>query len=400
MKAAPKPKNELQRLSALYEYQILDTAREPEYDDITRIASEICGTPISLITLIDSNRQWFKSTAGINLIEAPLEPGFCTHAILQPDDIFIIDNPKEDERFFDNPSVTGPPHVAFYAGVSLVNDTGKPLGTLCVIDNKPRELTGLQKDTLKALARLVVANLEIRKRNKQMEEQKAEMEALNVDLSKFANQVALDVRSPFSSLTMSSKLLIDHYSDVLDSAAIEFLTLMEETASDAIDKVNGILKHTQTVHGTDISKELFTFGDLADEIRKQLKIPAAFSIIVNNPGMELYTSRSILLKILLTLCGNAIKYNDKKEGMLTISAGEIGHHYLFTVRDNGQGIKSEDREAIFNLFYVPGNRNKFKNKGTGIGLSIVKRLVEKMNGTIKLVSEPGVGSTFEFTIKK
>ena len=128
MKIPITPDNEIERLQALREYSILDTLPEQDFEDITKIASEICQTPISLITLIDSNRQWFKSNHGLNVRETARDYAFCAHAINTPDRILIVKDSREDNRFVDNPLVTGYPNVIFYAGVPLINPEGFSLG--------------------------------------------------------------------------------------------------------------------------------------------------------------------------------------------------------------------------------------------------------------------------------
>ena len=161
MQAPKLPKNETERLIALKQYQILDTGSERLFDDITKLASQICGTPIALITLLDENRQWFKSAIGINATETPRNISFCGHTILG-EDIFEISNALEDERFFDNPLVKGQPNIRFYAGMPLITEDGHALGSLCVIDQTARLLSADQRDSLKILGRQVVAQIEHR----------------------------------------------------------------------------------------------------------------------------------------------------------------------------------------------------------------------------------------------
>lgn len=170
MKAAPLPDNEVDRIKALKEYKLLDTLPEEVYDDITRIATEITGTPIALLSLIDSDRQWFKSRQGMGVSETPREYSFCAHAILDPDEMFIIEDARYDERFHDNPLTTGDPHVVFYAGIPVLDSAGHAFGTLCVIDSRPRTLPDNKIMALKALAKLVNVHFELRKTRHDLEQ--------------------------------------------------------------------------------------------------------------------------------------------------------------------------------------------------------------------------------------
>jgi PAS domain S-box-containing protein len=161
MKARP-PENETARLDALRRYAILDTLPEQEFEDLSRLAALICGTPIAMVSLVDADRQWFKSKVGLDASETPRDIAFCAHAILQPD-VMVVPDALSDERFRNNSLVTGEPHVRFYAGTPLITQEGYALGTLCVMDRVPRNMSPEQKDALKALGNLVVTQLELRR---------------------------------------------------------------------------------------------------------------------------------------------------------------------------------------------------------------------------------------------
>ena len=160
----PIPPNEEQRLAALQNYDVLDTLPEQAYDDITRLASEICGTPIALVSLIDGERQWFKSKVGLEVAQTSRDVAFCAHALGAPHDLLLVPNALEDERFASNPLVTGAPDIRFYAGAPLATENGEVLGTLCVLDDQPRQLSEAQLQSLRSLARQVMAQLELRLR--------------------------------------------------------------------------------------------------------------------------------------------------------------------------------------------------------------------------------------------
>lgn len=163
MPKAPLPPNEAQRLTALREYHILDTAPEASFDELVRLAAYVCGTPTALVSLIDVDRQWFKAKLGLDAEETLRDHAFCAHALLKPQEPLVVEDARKDERFADNPFVTGDPNIRFYAGIPLVNPEGHALGTLCVIDYQPRHLSPEQLEQLKALGHQVVAQMELRR---------------------------------------------------------------------------------------------------------------------------------------------------------------------------------------------------------------------------------------------
>lgn len=234
MKAAPNTENEDARLEALHAYNVLDSLPEEDYDNITHLASVICDTPIALISLIDDSRQWFKSHKGLEVTQTPREFAFCTHAILQPEKVFSIEDSRLDERFADNPLVTGSPNVIFYTGVPLVNPEGHALGTLCVIDNVPKRLTAEQVQTLRILSNQVVQLLELRK-------SKAILQLKNEQLSRFAEDVSGDLRSPLKIVGTLSSMMLSVYKDKLDAEGVQVLEHLHEAAKNLRQMVDDLL---------------------------------------------------------------------------------------------------------------------------------------------------------------
>ena len=177
MTPAPLPADETARLAALREYAVLDTPPEMEFNDVTGLAAQICGTPIATISLIDEHRQWFKSKIGLSKQETSREEAFCAHALNSPEMLLVPDAMK-DARFADNPSVTGDPHIRFYAGAPLITPAGHVLGTLCVIDRVPRELTTAQQSALQVLSRQVMVQLQLRGQTLEMSRAQSEQATL------------------------------------------------------------------------------------------------------------------------------------------------------------------------------------------------------------------------------
>jgi PAS domain S-box-containing protein len=195
---ATLPDNEVARLAALHNYDVLDTAPEAAFDELTQLAAYICGAPIALVSLVDADRQWFKSNVGLDAAETPREIAFCAHAIMQPD-VFVVPDSLADERFVDNPLVTSDPHVRFYAGTPLVTSDGHALGTLCVIDHVVRDLRPEQQAALQMLGRQVMAQLELRRQVTELRQSVAQRD-----------QLMSAINSLLSGVTITDPSLPDH----------------------------------------------------------------------------------------------------------------------------------------------------------------------------------------------
>lgn len=400
MMKAEDPCNEDDRLISLKEYGILDSLPEKEYDDITYLASQICNTPMSLVSLIDKDRQWFKSHFGITTTETPREIAFCAHAILEPYQPFIIPDSNNDNRFKDNPLVIGYPHITFYAGVSLVNADGQALGVLCVMDDHPRQLTKEQIVALKILGEQVVRLMDLRKKNIKLSETTNELKSINLELKTFANVVAHDVKTPLNNILSITSLLKAEYGEQLDNTGNELIEYLNESALNLSDLVNGILDYSRNTSVSHENYETIDLSELIKQITVAIPVPDSFTIRWKIDIESIYGLRVPLIQILMNLITNAIKYNDKEKGELVIEISENAEFFKFRVCDNGPGIASEHHETIFKMLKTLGVLDRNKQKGTGIGLATVKRLIEKLGGEIHVVSENGSGATFEFTIKK
>lgn len=185
----PLPKNESQRLKILWQYDILDTVPEEVFDELADLAAHICEAPIALISLVDENRQWFKSRIGVSVKETSRDISFCTHAILQ-NGLFVVSDATKDPRFRNNPLVTGPQKIRFYAGVPLRSPDGYALGTLCVLDKEPRILRPEQKKALVVLARHVETQLELRRHAKELSEARKHGDRQRAELARAQVEIA------------------------------------------------------------------------------------------------------------------------------------------------------------------------------------------------------------------
>jgi len=399
MMEAEIPKNEPERLASLYEYDILDTLPEKDFDDITNIASEICHTPISLITLIDANRQWFKSRHGIDVEETPRSQAFCAYTINDPNNALIVNDTTTDQRFFDHPFVAGSPHVRFYAGIPLVNEDGFALGSLCVIDNKTSSITPHQLEILQALARQVVRLLELRRKNLLLQQKQKELQNSFDDLEKFSVVASHDLRSPLNNMISLAHLLKEGYEDKLDEEGHEYLDFIIQSAHKMNELIKGILEYSRSPRMLQNRKEVIVFQDLMEEMKTLVNNTKPSKLTYSSTVATISTSKMALTRILLNLINNAIKYNDKAEALVNVTLTEDKKFYTFEVTDNGIGIEDFDYKRIFQIFQQLKKIDSDEGS-IGVGLPIVEKLVQHLGGEISVSSVPGEGTTFTFTLAK
>lgn len=398
---APKiHKKENERLKDLESYHILDTIPEEDYDNITAIAAEICNTDISLISLIDRDRQWFKSKLGLDATETPREFSFCAHAINDEQNTFIVEDARVDERFHDNPLVTGPTKITFYAGVPLISDNGLPLGTLCVLDNQSKSLTEKQIKSLNALANQVMNTLNLRKNNIELENTLKRIEIKNQELERFAYVAAHDLKSPLLNISGLTHLFSQKYKSLLDDQGKEILNHIENSSNKLKTLIDGLLDYSKSENIIKEQKSEVDIESLQSDFMSLFSNEKDLNITFLSSIKTVLTNKTALNQILLNLITNAVKYNDKKNIEIEIGISSLEKFYEFYVKDNGIGIALESQEKIFNIFEVISNKDRFGIRGNGIGLATVKKMVENSGGKIEVFSEIGKGSKFIFTLEK
>ena len=390
---------EKERLAALDSYSILDTLPEEDYDNLTAIAAEICGTPISLVSLLDNERQWFKSHHGLGATETPKEFAFCAHAINQ-DDIFIVQDARTDERFHDNPLVIGEPKVIFYAGVPLATEEGLPLGTLCVIDHKPKLLSQGQMDSLKVLSQQVMNLLHLRKSNIMLKKSVEDLKEKNEELERFAYIAAHDLKSPLNTINTTAELFTECYASKFDEDGKTMLGFIQKASSKLTGLIDGLLNYSKSESVLKEGGSKIDLQELRNDISGLFSYDNSLVLELNSKLKSINTNKAAIHQILINLVSNAIKYNDKDEVEMQIEICENEDFYEFSVQDNGPGIALKDQDKIFQIFKVLAPADKFGDPGNGIGLATVKKIIEKMEGTINLVSAKGEGCQFNFNLKK
>ncbi len=397
---AQEPENETARLASLNKLQILDTEQELNYDNIVQLASFICDVPVSLITLVAENKQWFKSKTGTELSYTDRSISFCSHAILNPDDIMEVQDTHLDSRFYENPLVTSDTNIRFYAGMPIKSPSGEPLGTLCVIDNKPNSLSIKQKNALRSLAQQVENLLDLRRKNLALEKAKKELGIKNNLLKEFAGTVSHDMKMPLANIIITSDLIKAKYGHLLDGTGLDYLSYLKQSSFRLSNYITDILSHYESDTLLNTHTENFDIQDVLEQIIDLLNIKFDCEINLPEDNLNVHCNRAAFQQIFLNLIGNSLKYNNQEKIIIDVVAKEENGYYHFSIADNGIGIPENKQEAIFELFTIVEEADRSGNRGNGIGLSTVKKLVANLGGEISVKSQVNKGTTFYFSIKR
>ncbi|GGG53315.1 hypothetical protein GCM10011414_23750 [Croceivirga lutea] len=381
------PVNEIERLNELDSYNILDTLSEKEYDSITKLASIICNTPISLISLIDEKRQWFKSKVGIDATETPRELAFCAHAINEPNQLLEVSDARSDFRFKDNPLTVEDPHVIFYAGMPLVTTSGNPMGTLCVIDHKPRKLNQTQIEALQALSVQVVQLLENRRLIVQLDTKNNKIEKLVNQLNDYSHSFAHELRTPIRGNHSILQWFKEDYGEKFDEHGKSLIDYMQDNFSymDALTRgmqeyhevsmSNFILEHFN------LEKQFVQFLDTNQEKIEGLELE---TVNLNHDIYHYKKGLELTLKHLLTNTRLHAGANSKIR--VEYSTNEEKHHLIY--EDDGPGIEPKYHNKVFELFT---SLEKIGKHNCGMGLAIIKNLITQFEGTIRLTKSDYLG---------
>lgn len=381
------------RIQELLKYEVLDTDDERCFDELTELASVICGAPISLISLVDDHRQWFKSRVGLDAQETEKGIAFCSHAILQ-EDIFEVPNALEDERFIDNPLVTEAPSIRFYAGAPLINDQGYPLGTLCVIDREAKELTDAQKKALTNLAHQVVSQLELRLHNKRLKR-------VNEEKEKFYAMLAHDLRSPFNGILGLSRILATKASSMDASAISTCSQAILDSSLTIYQLLDEILQWANECIGQKqckpVAHNLLALCQSAKEILTPALEAKDLNLVLDFDAELMVLADNILLKtVFRNLLSNAIKYSESNNEIL-IQANQVDKAMVIAVQNTGKTIPDTIKMRLFNET-VESESGTLGEPGNGLGLSLSAEMITRQGGKIWLDNNFSNGARIVFSL--
>jgi hypothetical protein len=395
------PTNENFRLEALKLLNILDSEPQKEFDEITALAAYICDANIATISLIDSHRQWFKSKYGIvEINEISRNDAICSHIILNPNTPLLIKDTREDERFNDTPVFIEGKLIVFYAGIPLIDKDGFVLGSLSVMDSTPKELSNKQFESLNSLAKQVIILFDLNKKNNDLQVIQNKLEKYNKSLTEFAKVISHDLKMPLANIITSTDLLKLKLEDKLDPESLEYFKYIKNSSFSMSNYINDVLEHYRSDTIINNDPEEFYVNHILNKIVDLLGTKPDFTIYFPAENPIVNCNKNALKQIFFNLIANSIKYNDKEQIIISIETNEDENFYYFRVTDNGMGIPNDKLDTIFELFTTANTADRNGNKGNGIGLSTVKKLIENLGGYIKVSSKEKIQTTFEFSIKK
>lgn len=395
MISAPDHPEENSRLKQLVRYEILDTEDEKAFDELTQLASEICGTSISLISLVDTDRQWFKSKVGLEASQTERSIAFCSHAILQ-DEVFEIENAAQDDRFHDNPLVTGAPDIRFYAGAPLITPDGYPIGTLCVIDQSEKKLSDFQKRALKTLSNQVVSQLEMRLQTRKLER-------LNKDRERLYAVLAHDLKSPFNGILNLSRIMsessetmspdqISHFSTEILNSSVTLYQVMDEILQWSQTRLNQGVISLNSVNVLAAIQETIALASDSTRI-KEIHIDVGVDAEVN-----VLADSALFKTVIRNLLMNAIKFTPPKS-VITMQASYANDKVLISVADQGEGVSEDIKNKLF-VGAVESKQGSFGELGHGLGLSLASEFLMKQNGSISIDEGYSDGARFVVELAK
>lgn len=393
MQRAPNHPSETQRIAELLRFDVLDSEDEKAFDELTELASHICQTPISLISLIDTDRQWFKSRVGIDAQETPREQAFCAHAILQTD-LFEVPDALKDARFADNPLVQGDPDIRFYAGAPLVTSKGLPIGTLCVIDKTAKTLSVQQKRALEILANQVMGQLELRLNYKKLQQASEERQ-------KIFSVIGHDLRSPFNGILGLSQLLYEKASVMSHEQTKDMAGHIYGSSLQVFQIIDELMQWTQqrlgrTVSNVEPCSLMKAVNDTLGLLKDAITLKQLACDVNIEPHIDVLADGAILKTILRNLLNNAIKYSNEG-GMIRIDAQVESDHMSISIEDQGSGVSPHVIEQLFNNT-VESEVDTEGLKGSGIGLSLCAELIATQGGSIRVDETYTQGARIIFTL--
>lgn len=389
------------RLEAVRRYDILDTPPDGAYDRITALAARLFQVPIAIVSIVDSDRIWFKSRYGVDATEVDRDPGLCASAILQ-NGPYIIEDAIEDARTLTNPLVAGEMGFRFYAAVPLTTRDSFNLGTLCVIDRKPRKLNQAEIENLQDLASMVMDQLELRLSAIQtmtdLINDKSAAEEAHLIKSEFLANLNHELRTPLNAILGFAQLL-SMGATPLPPSQQSSINQIRQAGGHLLKLVNEILDLAGIESGKlSMALETLPLFDILQECQAMLELEAqkkGIHLRVSPKEYQYYVhaDRTRLKQVLINLLSNAIKYNRVGGSIIVECDGINPKRVRVSVRDSGIGVPPEKLDDLFEPFNRLGQEFG-SEEGTGIGLTVTKKLVEMMGGTIGVESTVGVGSVF------